>query len=82
MRRRNGRQQAQLNFARHRDITLKLRLLAANSLVEPRVLNRNRHLCGQRSEHMLVLVIEKAGARMLQISGTINSARVSGFISR
>ena len=39
-----GRQQPQLHLARHGDVALQLRLLAAHGLVEARILNGDGHL--------------------------------------
>ena len=38
-----------------------------HGLVEPRILNRDRHLRRHGGEHALVLFIEEAGARVFQV---------------
>ena len=70
------RQQAQLHLARHGDVALQLPLLARDRLVEARVLNGDGHLRGQRGQHALVLFVEEAGARVLQVEHADDAALV------
>ena len=65
--RRHGRQQAQLDFAGHRDVALQLRLLRAHRLIELRILDGDGHLRGQRGQHTLMLFIEEARAGVFQV---------------
>ena len=73
---RRRRQQAQLHLARHGHVSLELALLRAHRLVEARILNGDGDLRGQRGEHALVLFIEEAGARVLQIENADDPALV------
>ena len=76
MRGRVGRQQAELHLARHGDVAFQLALLAADGLVEARVLDGDGDLRGQRGQHALVLFIEEAGARVFQVEHADDAALV------
>ena len=71
-----GRQQPQLHLARHGDVALQLPLLAAHRLVEPRILDGDGDLRGQRGQHALVLFVEEAGARVFQVEHADDAALV------
>ena len=82
-----------MHLARHGDVAFELALLAAHRLVEPRILDGDGHLRGQRGQHALVLFVEEAGPRVFQIEHADDAAfveteaqssseRVSGFIGR
>ena len=73
---RGGGQQAELNLARHGNIALQLRLLAADGLIEARVLNGNGDLGGQRGQHALMVLVEEAGPRVLQVENADDAALV------
>jgi len=68
--------QAELDLAGHGDVALQLSFLATDALIETGVLNRNGDLGGKRCKHALVLFIEEAGARVLEVEDADDAALV------
>src|SRR5271165_411926 len=61
------RQQSELKLARKRQVLLQALFLARDLLVQRGVLNRDRHLCGQRGHDPHVVLGEVVTARMLDV---------------
>ena len=61
------REQAELQFAREREITLQAALLACDFLVQSSILQSDSYLRRQRGHRTLVIFREKAAAGVFQI---------------
>ena len=73
---RSGRKQAELDLAGHGDVAFELRLLAAHGLVEACVFNRNGNLGGEGGEGAHLILMEEAGAGVLQVKNADDAALV------